>query len=192
MALRIDSTRSSSRALVRAACDDLAREGARVTFAAVAGRSGVDRSTLYRDPELRALVEQRRGPRADRQGRTGAHGRLADESVWPPPPSLRRRVEAACAQLHGAGERVTFSRVAVQSGVGRKTLYRYPELRAVVERNRLADVAPDLDALLGEVERLRAEVATLRLAVDVQGARQPGPSGSAAQGPTELAAPAAG
>ena len=45
---------------VERACAELIDAGAPVTFTAVATRSGVGRATLYRDPALRALVEEHR------------------------------------------------------------------------------------------------------------------------------------
>jgi hypothetical protein len=47
-------------ARVERACVELAGTGAPVTFTAVAARSGVGRATLYRDPTLRAIVEEHR------------------------------------------------------------------------------------------------------------------------------------
>jgi hypothetical protein len=41
-------------------CLDLARAGHDVTFATVADRTGLSRSTLYRHPELPALIEEHR------------------------------------------------------------------------------------------------------------------------------------
>lgn len=42
---------------VERACTDLAHEGRRVTFTAIAAATGLSRSTLYRNTALRALVE---------------------------------------------------------------------------------------------------------------------------------------
>lgn len=42
---------------VERACTDLARDGQPVTFTAIATATGLSRSTLYRNPALRALVE---------------------------------------------------------------------------------------------------------------------------------------
>jgi hypothetical protein len=42
------------------ACAQLAGSGQPVSFAAVAARTGTSRATLYRDPALRALVEEHR------------------------------------------------------------------------------------------------------------------------------------
>lgn len=49
---------------------------------------------------------------------------------------LTVRVEHACQQLLAAGAEVTFAEVADRAGIGRATLYRRPELRAIVEEHR--------------------------------------------------------
>lgn len=45
-------------------------------------------------------------------------------------------VEAACARLAQHGEAITFTAVADHTGISRTTLYRNPQLRAVVEEHR--------------------------------------------------------
>lgn len=50
---------------VERACTDLLRDGMPVTFAAVAARTGTSRSTLYRNQELRSLIEHHRRGQAD-------------------------------------------------------------------------------------------------------------------------------
>lgn len=47
-----------------------------------------------------------------------------------------QRVEQACAELVAASEDVTFDAVAARAGIGRATLYRRPELHAVVHEHR--------------------------------------------------------
>lgn len=47
---------------VEQACIRLAEEQQRVTFTAVADTAQVSRATLYRNPTLRALIDQRRQP----------------------------------------------------------------------------------------------------------------------------------
>lgn len=66
------------------------------------------------------------------------------------------RVERACAQLLQAGQQVSFIAVADRAGVGRATLYRDPDLRAVIEehRTRQAD-ARTLSGLAHEIAHLR-------------------------------------
>src|SRR5664280_2952972 len=51
------------------------------------------------------------------------------------PPELAR-VERACRELTDAGQEITFPAVAAHASIGRATLYRRPELRAVVEEHR--------------------------------------------------------
>ena len=57
-------------------------------------------------------------------------------------PDLVIRVEAACAQLVEAGQTVTFTAVAARAGIAKATLYRRPELRAIVEGRRIAAGRP--------------------------------------------------
>jgi len=47
---------------VRAACTELARSGADITFTAVAERTHISRATLYRRRELRDLIDRHRTP----------------------------------------------------------------------------------------------------------------------------------
>lgn len=67
------------------------------------------------------------------------------------------RVETACAELADAGETVTFTAVAAHARIGRATLYRRPDLRAVVEEHRVrARQAHTLAGLAAEIHQLRA------------------------------------
>ena len=70
-------------------------------------------------------------------------------------PSLIR-VERACTQLLQTGQQITFIAVADLAGVGRATLYRDPDLRAVIDehRTRQAD-AHTLSGLAHEIAHLR-------------------------------------
>lgn len=45
---------------VEQACADLREDGQPITYTAVASRSGLGRTTLYRNPTLRAVVEEHR------------------------------------------------------------------------------------------------------------------------------------
>jgi AcrR family transcriptional regulator len=66
------------------------------------------------------------------------------------------RVETACAELAEHGETVTFAAVADRARVGRATLYRRSELRAVVEEHRArARDAHTLSGLAAEIRHLR-------------------------------------
>jgi hypothetical protein len=79
---------------------------------------------------------------------------------------LIHRVERACQDLNAAGEPITFPAVAVRAGTGRTTLYRSPELRAVVEEHRqrerqaltLTGLAVQIDQLRAALEALAAKV----------------------------------
>ena len=72
-------------------------------------------------------------------------------------------VEAACARLADNGEAITFTAVAEHARISRTTLYRNPQLRAVVEEHRYHSHDPHtltgLEALANPVrnheERLR-------------------------------------
>ena len=46
------------------------------------------------------------------------------------------RVEHACQHLLTTGAAITFDAVAAHAGIGRATLYRRPELRAIIEQHR--------------------------------------------------------
>jgi hypothetical protein len=68
----------------------------------------------------------------------------------------RHRVEQACAQLVADGKPVTFDAVAAHAGLGRATLYRNPELRAVIEEHRVHErEARTLSGLALEIAHLR-------------------------------------
>jgi hypothetical protein len=70
---------------------------------------------------------------------------------------LTVRVEHACQQLLTAGTEVTFAEVATRVGVGRATLYRRPELRAIVEEHRQRGRdALTLTGLQVQIDQLRA------------------------------------
>lgn len=49
---------------------------------------------------------------------------------------LTVRVEQACHDLLTAGDEITFNEVAARVGIGRATLYRRAELRAIIEEHR--------------------------------------------------------
>lgn len=60
---------------VERACAQLHHDGHTVTFTAVAARTGLGRSTLYRDPTIRAVIETQRLRAAD----SGSLAGLTDE-----------------------------------------------------------------------------------------------------------------
>jgi hypothetical protein len=75
---------------------------------------------------------------------------------------LAVRVEQACQQLLTAGAEVTFGEVATRVGIGRATLYRRPELRAIVEEHRQRGRdALTLTGLQVQIDQLRAALAAL-------------------------------
>jgi len=53
-------TSASTLNRVERACNDLRRAGHDVTFTAVAAATGLGRTTLYRDPAIRAAIEEHR------------------------------------------------------------------------------------------------------------------------------------
>lgn len=66
------------------------------------------------------------------------------------------RVEHACAGLVRAGEPVTFATVAASTGLARATLYRNPQLRAVIDEHRARQAeARTLSGLAAEITHLR-------------------------------------
>lgn len=79
---------------------------------------------------------------------------------------LVHRVEQACRDLATAGQPITFPDVAARAGTGRNTLYRHPELRAVIEEHRqherqaltLTGLAIQIDQLRHTLEALAGKV----------------------------------
>ena len=72
--------------LVEAACAELAHQAQPITFTVVADLTGISRTTLYRNPQLRAIVEERRSHVHDRRTLSGlsaeiGHLRTAIEAV---------------------------------------------------------------------------------------------------------------
>jgi hypothetical protein len=73
-----------------------------------------------------------------------------------------QRVEAACAELVENDETITFAAVARRAGLGRATLYRRTELRAVVDEHRArAHEAHTLSGLATEIRQLRSALETV-------------------------------
>jgi len=81
-------------------------------------------------------------------------------------PALTTRVEQACRDLSATGAPVTFAAVADRAGIARATLYRRPELRALIEEQRqlsrealtLSGLAIQLDQLRTSLEAVAAKV----------------------------------
>jgi hypothetical protein len=66
------------------------------------------------------------------------------------------RVERACVQLAAEGRPVTFDDVAVLAKTSRTTLYRRPDLRALVEEHRAhGGHATTLSGLAVQIDQLR-------------------------------------
>ena len=71
-------------------------------------------------------------------------------------PTPTERVEHACRELLATGEPVAFDAVAARAGIRRATLYRRPELRALVEEHRQhARDALTLTGLAVQIDQLR-------------------------------------
>jgi hypothetical protein len=66
------------------------------------------------------------------------------------------RVEQACAELARAGQPVTFTAIAASTGQARATLYRNPQIRAVIDEHRARQAeARTLSGLAAEISHLR-------------------------------------
>jgi hypothetical protein len=73
-----------------------------------------------------------------------------------------RTVERVCTELATSGQPVTFTVVAEHAQIGRATLYRNPQLRAVIDEHRTRQTdARTLTGLATEVAHLRTVVETL-------------------------------
>ena len=73
-------------ARVEHACAALRRDSKPVTFTSVAAQAGISRTTLYRDPSLRAVIEEHRAALNDPRTLTGltsevGHLRTAVEAL---------------------------------------------------------------------------------------------------------------
>ena len=122
----------------------------------------------HRNPRAR-----RRSPRLDQRSRSAPPPHRTPRRPHPPgadrmtaPDDRHRRVEDACAELVLTGQPVTFDDVAQRTGLGRATLYRNPELRAVVEEHRARGrEAHTLSGLATEIAHLRIAVEALAATV---------------------------
>lgn len=77
-------------ARVERACVELTDTAEPVTFTAIAARSGVGRATLYRDPTLRAIVEEHRSRAREAHTLSGLATEIAQ---------LRTSVEAVAERV---------------------------------------------------------------------------------------------
>lgn len=82
------NTRTLNR--VERACVELHHDGHNVTFTAVAARTGLGRTTLYRDPTIRAVIEEHR----HRTATGGTLAGLTDEIA-----SLRAALDAVATRV---------------------------------------------------------------------------------------------
>jgi hypothetical protein len=70
-------TNTSTLHRVERACAQLHHDGQAVTFTAVATRTGLGRTTLYRDPTIRAVIEEHRHRTATSGTLTGLTDEIA-------------------------------------------------------------------------------------------------------------------
>ena len=69
---------------------------------------------------------------------------------------LVKQVEQLCLDLNAAGQDVTFTTVAVRTGLSRSTLYRHAELRTLIQEQRIRGrEALTLTGLAVEIDQLR-------------------------------------
>jgi hypothetical protein len=72
------------------------------------------------------------------------------------------RVEHACHHLISTGQTVTFDKIAEYTGIARSTLYRRPELRAIIEQHRHhGGDALTLTGLQVQIDQLRRALAAV-------------------------------
>jgi AcrR family transcriptional regulator len=84
----------------------------------------------------------------------------------PADPGELARIEAACAELAAAGKPITFKEIAARAEISRTTLYRRPDLRAVIDEHRargqdastLTGLAVQIDQLRRSLEAVAAKV----------------------------------
>ncbi len=82
---------------VEAACARLANDGEAITFTAVADHAGISRTTLYRNPQLRAIVDEHRSHSHDPHTLTGLATQIAH---------LRTGLEALADRVRNQEERL--------------------------------------------------------------------------------------
>ena len=82
---------------VETACAHLATTGQAITFTAVADHAGISRTTLYRNPQLRAIVDEHRHNTHDRHTITGLAAEFAH---------LRTGLEALADRIRNQEERL--------------------------------------------------------------------------------------
>ena len=90
-------TNPDTLAAVEQSCADLAATGQTVTFAAIADRTGLSRTTLYRDHALRAVIEEHRARSRDARTLSGLHREVGH---------LRTAVHALADRVRRQEERI--------------------------------------------------------------------------------------
>ena len=88
---------TEQRRRVEEACAELVTAGEALTFTAVAARSRVGRATLYRNPELRGLVEEHRARHREANTLSGIAQEVAQ---------LRTSLEAVAARVRRHDEQI--------------------------------------------------------------------------------------
>jgi hypothetical protein len=69
---------------------------------------------------------------------------------------LPTRVETACAELAAIGQPITFKEIAARTQISRTTLYRRPDMRAVIDEHRArGQDATTLTGLTIQIDQLR-------------------------------------
>ena len=82
---------------VETACTELAARGTPITFTMIAGRIGISRTTLYRNAQLRVVIDEHRHHTHDRRTLTG----LTAEIVY-----LRVAIEAIADRVRHQEQRL--------------------------------------------------------------------------------------
>lgn len=83
--------------LVETACTELAHQDEPITFTVVAEITGISRTTLYRNPQLRAIVDEHRSHTHDRRTLTGLNAEIGH---------LRTALEAVADRVRHHEERL--------------------------------------------------------------------------------------
>ena len=82
---------------VETACNNLATAGQAITFTAIAEHTGISRTTLYRNPQLRAVIDDHRRHSHDRHTLSGLAAEIAH---------LRTGLEALADRVRQQEERL--------------------------------------------------------------------------------------
>ncbi len=95
--------------VVEAACARLANNGEAITFTAVADHTGISRTTLYRNSQLRAVVEEHRSHTHDPHTLTG----------------LAAEIAHLCTGLQAQADRISNQEERLRHLEGRTTTHRH-------------------------------------------------------------------